>query len=184
MRVGPWAAASARYASANGRPVRPSTSSRSRRAAATSIPPTTIAVREATVGPEFGTIAVSCGAIATASTGTPSSAATSCGRIVFVPWPISVDAVRTRIAPSAASSRLTIEPIFASPDPVNPAPCQASASPIPRAVRSRSLRLARAAAVRARTRSYSDASAARSRTSSPPTPLRSTWSVGVIPPGR
>ena len=31
---------------------------------------------------------------------TSSSAATSCGKIVFVPWPISVDAVRMRIRPS------------------------------------------------------------------------------------
>ena len=40
---------------ANGPPVAASTSARSRRAAWTSRPPTTIAVRDATVGPEFGT---------------------------------------------------------------------------------------------------------------------------------
>ena len=67
-------------------------------AALMSSPPTTIAVRLATVGPESGTKAVSCGAISTSSIGTPSASPTSCGKIVLVPWPISVEAVRMRIA--------------------------------------------------------------------------------------
>ena len=75
-----------------------------RRAALISRPPTTIAVREATVGPESGTIEVSWGAMVSASIGTPSSSATTCGRIVLVPWPISVEAVSTRISPSPVSS--------------------------------------------------------------------------------
>ena len=63
-----------------------------------------MAVRDATVGPESGTIEVSCGAISTSSYSTPSASATSWGKIVFVPWPISVDAVRIRIRPSSVSS--------------------------------------------------------------------------------
>ena len=149
-----------------------------------SSPPTTIAVREATVGPESGTNAVSWGAISTSSTSMPSSAATSCGKIVLVPCPISVDAVRIRIRPSRVRSRLAIEPIFSSPEPVNPAPCQASASPMPRAVLAPGSRAARSAAVLARTRSYSLASAARSRTSIAAASSRSSWLVGVTPPGR
>jgi CO/xanthine dehydrogenase Mo-binding subunit len=46
-----------------------------------------MAVRDATVGPEFGTMDVSCGAISTSSYSTPSASATSCGKIVFVPYP-------------------------------------------------------------------------------------------------
>ena len=147
-------------------------------------PPTTIAVREATVGPESGTNAVSWGATSTSSTSIPSSAATSCGKIVLVPWPISVDAVRTRIRPSSVSSRLATEPIFTSPEPVKPAPCQASASPMPRR--------------RPCARGSRDALGRRPR----PDPLelaglggpvedldrgdvsRSTWPVGVTSPGR
>ena len=64
------------------------------------IPPTTIAVRDATVGPLSGTIEVSCGAISTASIGTPRASAASCGKIVLVPCPISVEAVRMRRRPS------------------------------------------------------------------------------------
>jgi hypothetical protein len=41
-----------------------------------------MAVLLATVGPESGTIEVSCGAIVTASMSTPSSSAASCGKIV------------------------------------------------------------------------------------------------------
>ena len=149
-----------------------------------SSPPTTIAVREATVGPESGTNEVSCGAISTSSMSSSSSAATSWGKIVFVPWPISVDAVRIRIRPSAVSSRLAIEPIFSSPEPVNPAPCHASARPMPRAVRAPAVREPRAAAVCARARSKFDAAAARSSTSVPATSTPSTCFVGVTPPAR
>ena len=67
--------------------MRSSTTSRSRRAALMSSPPTTIAVRLATVGPESGTSAVSCGAISTSSTAMPSSAATNCGKDRLRPLP-------------------------------------------------------------------------------------------------
>ena len=97
--------------------------------------PTTIAVREATVGPEFGTTDVSGLASSTSSTATPSASAAIIGKMVLVPWPISVAATSTRIAASAVSSTAATEPIFASPEPVKPAPCQPSARPIPRATR-------------------------------------------------
>ncbi len=151
------------------------------RAAWMSNPPTTIAVREATVGPESGTNAVSCGAMSTDSKGTSSASATSCGKIVLVPCPISVEATRISIRPSAVSSTDATEARWTSPDPVNPAPCQASARPIPLASRSRPVRNGesgtipaparrpRAVPCRARSRSNSPASAARSRTSSPAT---------------
>ena len=117
-----------------------STASRSRLAALISSPPTTIAVRDATVGPESGTTAVSGAASSTASIGTSSASATSCGKIVLVPWPISVEAVRIRISPSAVSSSEATEASFTSPEPVKPAPCQASARPTPLATRSRPVR--------------------------------------------
>ena len=104
------------------------------------IPPTTIAVRDATVGPLSGTYAVSCGAISTASTGTSRASATSCGKIVLVPCPISVEAVRIRMRPSPVSSSETTDASLTSPEPVKPAPCHASASPMPLASRWRSVR--------------------------------------------
>ncbi len=146
--------------------------------------PTTIAVRLATVGPESGTIEVSCGAISTASYGTPSSAATICGKIVFVPWPISVLAVRMRIRPSSVSSSDATLASCTSPDPVNPAPCQAMARPMPRAVRAPGCRAARSAAVRSRRSAKPDAPAARSSTSCAATLSRSTCSDGVVSPRR
>ena len=88
---------------------------RSRRAAVTSRPPTTIAVRDATVGPESGTSAVSGRAISTASYGTPSSAATSWGRIVDGPLAHLGVATRTTIRPSAVSSSDATEASFSSP---------------------------------------------------------------------
>jgi hypothetical protein len=141
-------------------------------------PPTTIAVRDATVGPESGTIEVSCGAISTSSYSTPSVSATSCGKIVFVPWPISVEAVRIRMRPSSVSSTAATEASFTSPEPVKPAPCQASARPMPVAVRAPSVRPSRIARVCACVRSKADASAAASSTSMPATDSRSTWPVG------
>ena len=66
-------------------------------------PPTTIAVRDATVGPESGTIEVSWRRHARRRRRRrPSSSATSCGKIVFVPWPISVE---PRQDPDAAVRR-------------------------------------------------------------------------------
>ena len=88
------------------------------RAALITSPPTTIAVRDATVGPLSGTIDVSCGRhLDLVRRRCPSSAATSCGKIVLVPWPISVDAVRTRIRPSPVSSRLATLASLTSPEP-------------------------------------------------------------------
>ncbi len=154
--------ASARYASANGRPVRPSTCvaqppRRLDRAARRRPSPS------ATRPSARSRARAPCPAARSrpSSTGTPSSAATSCGKIVFVPWPISVDAVRIRIAPSAGQLEARRrEPIFASPEPVNPAPCQASASPMPRAVRSRA---GRAASARRAARAPSAPGRARTR---------------------
>ena len=54
-------------------------------------------------------------------------------RTVRAPWPISVDAVRTRRRASAVSSRPATLARRVSPLPVNPAPCQPSASPTPAA---------------------------------------------------
>ena len=90
--------------SANGRPpLRSSTSARSRRAAWISSPPTTIAVRlrdrRAGVGHDRGVLRRDLDVVVRRR---PSSAATSCGKIVFVPWPISVEPVRTRIGAVAA----------------------------------------------------------------------------------
>ena len=149
-----------------------------------SSPPTTIAVREATVGPRSGTIEVSCGAISTSPNSTPSVSATSCGKIVFVPWPISVEAVRMRMRPSSVSSRLATDASLTSPDPVKPAPCQASARPMPEAMRAPSVRPSRKARVCPAWRSKAEASAAASRTSIPPTLSRRTCPVGVVSPSR
>ena len=147
-------------------------------------PPTTMAVRDATVGPQSGTMLVSCGATSTASAPMPSSAATSWGKIVLVPWPISVCAVRTRIEPVSVSCTDATPAICTSPDPVKPAPCQPIAIPIPDAqagarlpgfARTPGLSLCRA---------KSAASAAASRTSIAATLSRSTWPVGVTSPSR
>jgi hypothetical protein len=113
----------------------------------------------------------------------------------LVPCPISVDAVRIRTRPSALSSIDATDASLTSPEPVKPAPCQASARPIPDAVRSRSVRSdepgidpepardRRAAPVRFRMWLNSAASAARSSTSSPATLSRSSCPVGVVSPG-
>ena len=101
-----------------------------------------------------------------------------------------------RTSPAAVSSSDTTEASLTSPEPVNPAPCQASARPMPLATLARPVRSGesgmdpeparwpRSRAVRARSRSNSLASAARSRTSSPATLSRSTCPVGVVSPGR
>ena len=59
-------------------------------------PPTTMQVREATVGPLSGTRAVSGSATSTRSTGIPSASATIWASVVRVPWPISVLPTRMR----------------------------------------------------------------------------------------
>ena len=61
--------------------------------------PTTMQVREATVGPLSGTCAVSASETSTRVVGMPSVSATIWACIVRVPWPISVEATRMR-APS------------------------------------------------------------------------------------
>ena len=142
----------------------------------------TIVVRDATVGPLSGTRDVSCGATSTASLGTPSASATSCGRTVFAPWPISVDDVSTRIRPSVVSSIPAALASRVSPPPVNPAPCQPSARPIPDATWPGPA--SRSVALRSRTCSNSEAATARSRTSSAPTLSRSSCPVAVTSPTR
>ena len=88
-------------------------------------------VRDATVGPLSGTTLVSGSATSTCSYGMPSASATICACMVRVPWPISVLEVSTR-TPVAVSSTVAREASLSSPLPVNPEPCQYSASPIPR----------------------------------------------------
>jgi hypothetical protein len=111
-------------------------SATSPRAAVSTSFPTTMHVRDATVGPLSGTIDVSGCAISTASTGTPSVSAAICAKIVLVPWPISVFDDSTRTRPSEAASSTTTEARWSSPDPVKPAPCMKLARPIPFLTRS------------------------------------------------
>ena len=83
--------------------------------------PTIMQVRDATVGPLSGTIAVSGGADLDPSYGTPSVSATICACIVRVPWPISVlaDAIRT---PRSVSASEAFDASLTSPPPVKPEP--------------------------------------------------------------
>ena len=53
------------------------------------------------------------------------------GRSSWSPGPSRWRPVRMRIAPAAVSSTDATEAMWTSPEPVNPAPCQASARPIP-----------------------------------------------------
>ena len=66
-------------------------------------------VRDATVGPLFGTTAVSGCTTSIAPTSRPSASAAICEKIVLVPWPISVLAVSTRTRPSTVASTVTID---------------------------------------------------------------------------
>ena len=81
-------------ASLHGLPPKVASVSFMRVALSTSMPPTTMQVREATVGPLSGTRPVSGGAISTNSAGTPRASPTIWAKMVTVPWPISVDAER------------------------------------------------------------------------------------------
>ena len=92
-----------------------------------------MAVREATVGPLSGTSDVSTGAISTSPGSMPRASAAIIGKIVFVPWPISVLATSTRTTPSSPSSTPATLARWTSPLPVKPAPCQARARPMPEA---------------------------------------------------
>ena len=81
-----------------------------------------IVVRDATVGPESGTMLVSGGAKTMSSKLTPAAAAAICGNTIAQPCPMSVIAVRISIRPSASIRAVTGDFIFCSPEPVNPAP--------------------------------------------------------------
>ncbi len=114
---------------------------RRRAAALDTSPPTTITVREATVGPLLGTIEVSMGDSSISEGSTPSTLATIMGMTVLVPWPISVLAMSRRTTPSSPSSTAARLRMVISPRPVKPAPCQPMARPMPEAVRTRVERL-------------------------------------------
>ena len=68
-----------------------------------------IVVRDATVGPEFGTLAVSGCATSIISKSIPKASATICEKTVLVPCPISVLAVNTRTRPVDEASRPTTD---------------------------------------------------------------------------
>ena len=101
------------------------------RAAVSTSSPTIIAVREATVGPLFGTCAVSGCTILDLLAIQASASAAICAKIVFVPCPISVLPAKTRTLPSGVASSATSDARYSSPEPVNPAPCRNDANPIP-----------------------------------------------------
>ena len=69
--------------------------------------PTIMAVRDATVGPLFGTRAVSGSATCTSSWPRPRRSQASCVNTVSVPWPISTLAVRISMAPSGRPATWT-----------------------------------------------------------------------------
>lgn len=97
-------------------------------------------VREATVGPEFGTLAVSGRDTLTRSNGSWRASAAICEKIVFVPWPISVEAASASMPPSRPWPRgwataPAIEARLSSPEPVKPEPWKKVASPMPRFTR-------------------------------------------------
>ncbi len=176
------------YGSANGRPVPCLHLARGAAAAArTTRPPTIIVVREATVGPLFGTSDVSCGRHLDVVDGTPSASAAICARTVREPWPISVESIED--ADRAVVRQLDAgdarEVVLAAAG--EPAPCQPSAMPhaVAPGRTGRARRPRRCAAVRA-------ARVARSRPPPPPRrgprrPRRSsrrTWPVGVTSPSR
>ncbi len=79
-------------------------------------------VRDATVGPELGTRAVSASATVTSSGARPSRAAASSVNTVSVPWPISMLALNTSTLPSGRPATRTRDWSATSPPPVNPAP--------------------------------------------------------------
>ena len=108
---------SVRYAAGVRRPSRAFISS----AQARSSLPTTMLVREATVGPLSGTAAVSGWATSTASSGSERVSATICASVVRAPWPISVLPTRMR-TPWGSSLSEAREASITSPEPVKPAP--------------------------------------------------------------
>ena len=96
--------------------------------------PTTIEVRDATVGPLLGTRAVSASATTTSSGVRPSRAAASAVKTVIVPCPISMFADSTSMRPSGRPATSTREESITSPLPVKPAPWWKVAMPMPRRV--------------------------------------------------
>src|SRR4051812_45608515 len=71
--------------------------------------PTTMTVREATVGPVLGTRAVSGVAITTSAGENPAASAAIFVKTVLVPWPISVLAARISIFPSGRPATFSRE---------------------------------------------------------------------------
>ncbi len=148
-------------------------------AAASSSPPTTMTVRDATVGPLSGTSRVSGTATSTSVSASPSRSATICANTVFVPWPMSVLAASTRTRPSGVSSSAAREASFTSPEPVKPEPWKNVASPRPRrAAPGRAF----ACACSARFACQSDAASASSTRASSPGSSFSNCPVGSRSP--
>ena len=113
---------------------------KSSRAARSTIEPTIITVRDATVGPESGTTEVDGVANSTRSIETQSASAAICRKTVSVPWPMSVDAVRIRkrgfFPDGPRNMSIATRPFsLRSPEPVKPAPCRKTLAPMPRALR-------------------------------------------------
>ena len=85
------------------------------------VPPTTIVVRLATVGPLSGIFEVSFSATSTSSNERPSASAAICENTVIVPCPMSVETLSTR-TPRLVSSTPARGFSLVSPEPVKPAP--------------------------------------------------------------
>ena len=97
--------------------------------------PTTMVVREATVGPEFGTRPVSAIGKRMRAGASESASAAIWVKTVWTPWPISVEETRMLTPGLPSSSRASsMRPLalnLASPSPVNAAPWAKKASPTP-----------------------------------------------------
>ena len=124
-------------------------------------------VRDATVGPESGTLVVLGFSKATLSIGTRAASAASWRKTVSVPWPMSVEASDAEPPPVSRSIR-TLPLSFRSPEPVKPAPCRNTLAPIPRRTRPFGLRCTARAS-----RAYRARAIARVTHSSTPTLSRS-----------
>ena len=142
-------------------------------------------VREATVGPESGTTAVSGSTTSTSSTAAPRAWAAICASTTVVPWPKSVEDTSTWGRPSSARRTVTGERMRRSPLPVKPVPCQQSESPSPRSgAPSPASRAARSRSSSRQRRRKSVRCSASRRQSMALTLSRSTWPVGVTSPTR
>ncbi len=144
--------------------------------------PTTIDVREATVGPLFGTRPVSGWTISIESKSRPSVSAAICEKIVFVPWPISVLAASIFTLPSAVASADTTDCKKTSPEPVKPAPCMKVAKPMPRFFAKRPFVAEFSFANCSHLAWYSLSCNARVSKWSMSTRSRMTWLVAVVSP--